>query len=383
MASRAPEAGYGDLLRWACREVYPTIPPRRQAALISLAQQVRQHPALRTVECGLELHHDGSGRVDLGFHSQSRLLDLGGTALPGWWDALVQASDPPEAAELFGEAARELRVPARQAADRERPALRLSGWHFLEFDQSRDGPLRLAGLFQHCKAARPRDPLAWNQALDHFQGLGCIPDLDLRRSKALQRVFSAFGVPVQWGFMVGRSEGLKLVAVLGGSDARQLQAFCLQAGLQPTLGDHGDLTQWCKMVASPPRHLLFAISLDLDLARDTFAPVVGLEASGPRGPGGKTDAASTWAALGPLLERCAVEGAARASLRAALQPLPRGQRLQVHFGGLEDFLAEELQSRLRIAYHNHIKLVFRPGQPTAVKSYVALQLRKGVDTAGA
>jgi hypothetical protein len=364
------ESGYGDLLRWACRELCPAIAPAQRAALIGLADQLHQDPHLRLMECCLEHHHDQTGRVDLLFHCQSRRLLPNGIALPDWWPALVKASDRPDGSELFGVAAEEHRDATGSA---ESTDIQLSGWHWLEFDQSLHGAFGLAGLFQHCTADHPRDPRSWARLLDHFHGIGCFPDVDLRQSEALRLVFETFGVPVEWGIMVGRSAKLKLVAQLAGTKTAELRTFCQRAGLHPALHD---LERWCHPIANPPEHLQFAISLDLNLADDTFAPSVGLEVSGPHGDR-MPRSADIWAALEPLLNQYDLAAPAKVSLRDALQRLPRGEREELAYGGLDAFLAEEHKVRLFVAFHNHVKFVFHPDQPATVKSYLMLRLHKG------
>src|SRR5882672_8607082 len=101
--SAAAESGYGDLVRWACHEVFPSITRERQAALIGLADRIEQEACLRVLQCALEFHHDGSARVDPLFHTQSRRLEVSGITLPEWWPALVQGSDPTDGTEVFGD----------------------------------------------------------------------------------------------------------------------------------------------------------------------------------------------------------------------------------------------------------------------------------------
>ena len=297
--------------------------------------------------------------------------------MPDWWPAMVAASHHPERIELFGEAAwghSETEPTAREAdlAD-----LHLSGLHWLEFDQFCDNSYALVGLFQHCSAKRPREERTWNQVIDHFHNVGCFLDGEHRRSKALRLVFDTFGVPIEWGLMVGRTEGLKVVAQLADVTALQLQTFFQRADLQATLGGPSNTTKWCKLAASAPRGLGFALSLDLNLSEDRIAPTLGLEISGLGLRSGMTRAADAWATLEILLKEFGVPTVARTSLSRVIEPLPKGQREQLDYGELGEFLANELKQLLRIAFHNHVKLVFAPELPVTLKSYVMLRLLKG------
>jgi hypothetical protein len=378
--SATAESGYGDLVRWACQEVFPSITRDRQAALIGLSDRIEQEVCLRVLQCALEFHHDGSSRVDPLFHTQSRRLRISDITLPEWWPALVEGSDPTDGTEVFGEERAERGALPEAVAELE-PTLHLGGFHWLEFDQSASGDLSLAGLFQYCHATEPRNPLLWKRALDHFRRVECLPVHDLHRSESLRLLFDAFGMPFQWGFMVGRAAEAKVVVGLDGVEAERLRDFLEKVGLDATFGDARALSAWCTMVASPPQHLSFALSLDVDLARDRFVPAIGLEVVGPRFRGVKQDAAGIWAALEPLLERSGIDRDASTSLHSVLRTLPRAQREQTECGGLEAFLAEELRTLLRFAYHLHIKLVLQPDRPT-VKNYVMLQTLRGFGNPG-
>jgi hypothetical protein len=375
--SATAESGYGDLVRWACQEVFPSITRERQAALIGLSDRIEQEACLRVLQCALEFHHDGSSRVDPLFHTQSRRLAVSEIALPAWWPALVEGSDPTDGTEVFGEERAERGALPESVAEPE-PTLSLGGFHWLEFVQGVSGDLSLAGLFQYCHATEPRNPLLWNRVLDHFHRVECLPGHDLHRSESLRLLFDAFGMPFQWGFMVGRAAEAKVVVGLDGVEAERVRDFLGKVGLDAAFGDARDLSAWCTMVASPAQHLSFALSLDVDLARDRFVPAIGLEVVGPRFRGVKQDAAGIRAALEPLLERSGVDRDASASLHSVLQTLPRAQSEQTECGGLEAFLAEELRTLLRFAYHLHLKLVFRPTRKPTVKNYVMLQTLRGL-----
>ena len=328
-------AGYVGLLRWAFAERFRWVLPSQQRAMLSQAEKLASPWFERELYCGFEVHHDGSDRVDVSFDCKAS--DIDAAAAPTWW-------------------------PAWLRTDEQATLLRFRDRHWLEFDQRDEDRQQLAGLFQHCETAAPHDERAFTQLLQHFHAIGCFAPNDVRQSGALRRFFELFGVPFQVGVMVGRPEGVKLVAKLDGIDELALREFLERERLSSGARLPGDLGR-------PPPDTHLAISLDVSLTDDRFSPTFGVELTGP----GRATAFSAWHGVEPFIVGLGIDADQLLSLRDTLRHLPYGQREQTSYLGLDDVQ----HSVDRLASINHLKLVFREGRQTTVKSYLSLREVKG------
>lgn len=399
----APQVGkgaFGELVAWAIQRVAMGSLEHRDA-VVATARSIDHGLGLGYQIGGLEFHHDGSGRVDLLVHCESRRTTFGPEVrLPMWFGPLVARTDRDEStrsphrlepsaasiaasndasvvAETFSESFEETATP------RDHGRLRLTPHHWLEFDQ-REDHLVLAGVWQGVEAVGDSPPSRWLADLGEAFEVTGIDAASLAGSQRLAHYVDAIGVPRQVGIMSGRTGTLKVFRrVTDTADPyRSLCTFLAHEDLTAALATTGDADPanlaGALVESGPP--LDVGVNLDVDLASDRFDAGVGIEIHLPDRYG-PHDVSTGPEPLTPLLEtlaqRFGVDEDALGGVRAVAGRLPAGASWRRSFGALDPVVHPGLRHRILLARLNHLKVVLREGRPPQVKSYVRLSVHQG------
>jgi hypothetical protein len=363
---------YSRLLEWAAVQVGLQIDAAVENNLRSVAQSVRQSPAVKEHVCGLEYHHDGSSRVDFFLACLSSLCCFDGLSLPPWWEALLAACDPIDldyalqgglfVQDRIGQLAA---VPMRSHD----VTTVLPDAHSLEFDHDAQGT-RLAGVFQwiyppaHKGGLEPPDQDLWKATWERLPLGGCLRQPSTWRDGLLEQVRQLLGWPVWAGFMCGRGNLLKLGFHLDAPLLERLPQFLRDKGLADD--GAGYLAALTGCIRDP--HDEVRISLDLDLAAQQLLPSLALEYY----PALVTAETQTWQVLDHLQNHVDLEPAVVSDARRQLSCLPFGKRPSVSSLALQQLMPALPVAAARAAKLSHYKLSQEPGRPWKLKSYLSL-----------
>lgn len=374
---------FASLLEWYFNKSQPVGNISRKIELINLAKRITQASHLKHLRCGIELHADDSGRMDIQFHSRSAHIDFSSIVLPSWWPNLIISSDPTPKEVVFESSHFDVYQESIQCPDtsfNDARNARFPGDHWLEFDQLPQEGLLLAGVFQACFCIDRRCLTAKKQFLQHISQVGCLSINETFSSKAIKLVLDCFGVPRWTGFMVGRNNVLKLVCPIDGIPANILHKFCSKAKLLELLPYRDTRSfEFCKTLTELKNDISVALSVDIDIENDMVLPRICFEIFGPtRDKGIILNGAEIYGKLLPLLrDVCGIDEQGVGYLGRAMHGLPYGQKQTMALDGLEVFFREELRKLHSFAFHSHVKVVYEPDRIPYVKSYVELLQSKG------
>lgn len=305
---------------------------------------------VESITCGIELHHDGSGRIDYGIlinSSQHPICHV--SNLPSWWPSLIEKCS---ADNSF--------IPHH---------------YWLEFDSLAHQSPVLAGIFQ---AVQPpsfhhlngqREKLT-SQLLDHLGKLDFSCEV-LNASQCLQLCLAQLGIPEQIGLMVGRGDLIKLVLNISEFSSETLLAFCDSCQQQGLLVSWPMLTNrsWLASVQSSGLIPMMRLSLDINLNEDRFLPRIGIEIGNTITQKGNSSP--------QLHDLC------RQVIGIDMESLMQFERLQQQLPtGYKRIPGRRLaalnnradhQTHLRVASLSHVKLVLSPEQRPVLKSYIEAQ----------
>lgn len=342
---------YETLLRWLFTEVTFKASNQRHSAdsLLALCHEIdlstrKINFISKVLICGIEAHHDGSGRIDFGIIMEGDQPAITAAAiLPAWWTYLMTRSGEQDAL-----------LPRRYS---------------LEFDARPDQTPLLAGIFQ---AVEPPDSscpatqaAAVNSLLTHLGRLE-FPTAALETSRSLRLCLEQLGIPEQVGIMSGRGDLIKLVHNVSGVPVEAMEAVfaALRAGQSRWSQMYDD-----KLIAalqSPNLGPLVRLSLDIDLMADHLLPQLGIEIATNLTERGQAPAAL----LSFCREVIGLDAAPLASFSLLAAQLPVGYRRRPKPALTLIDRRTERQDHLRKADLSHVKIVLKPGHQPALKSYL-------------
>jgi hypothetical protein len=370
MPSSSSNSPYARLLAWAAKDVFPHVASVADARKITIAEAVRQHPAVAQHVCGLEFHHDGSGRVDLSLACLSSLCCFDGLLMPPWWKSFVASCDAlDEAYALQGGpfAAAQAGSLASSASAPSQSDVVLPDAHWLEFDHDAAG-IRLAGVFQPLCARAHEEPFsvpdagAWAQAWDRLPLGGALGRSMPLLDGVLELVRQQLGWPLWVGLMSGRENLLKLVFRQDGELQERLARFLHTQDLQ------ADAVIKALGSGSDGSHGELRLSLDLDLNTQRLLPSLALEWY----PSRSTRETRSWDLLDPLASCLELHPVEVADARACLAALPSGSRPSAAEAALQSLLPLVETAAARAAKLSHYKVTQTATGQWHLKSYVSL-----------
>ncbi|MFM1812800.1 MAG: hypothetical protein RLZZ336_1738, partial [Cyanobacteriota bacterium] len=366
------ETPYSRLLDWVASDVCPQASAAIDDGLRSIAQAVHQSADVRQHVCGLECHHDGSGRFDFFLACLSNLCNFEGLLMPPWWDHLLAACDPIDrnyalqgglfAQDLIGQMA------ATASADQVAKVV-LPDAHSLEFDHDCQGS-RLAGVFQwiypsaQLDAFAVPDPAVWADTWNRLPLGGALGQSAAWCEGLFEQVRLQLGWPLWAGFMCGRGNLLKLGFRQDAQLLERLRLFL--AG--KALPDEGVtfLAALSDCVRDPRDEL--RVSMDVDLAAQRLLPSLALEYY----PASVTAETQNWQVLDQLASHFDLGSEVLADVRTKLCRLPLGIRPGPGSLALQRLLPALPLPGGRAAKLSHYKLSLLPGGSWKLKSYLSL-----------
>lgn len=370
MPSSSSKPPYARLLAWAAKEVFPHVVSVADARKITIAGAVRQNPAVAQHVCGLEFHHDGSGRVDLFLACLSSLCCFDGLLMPPWWKSFVANCDRlDEAYALKGGpfAAAQAGSLASSASALSLSDVVLPDAHWLEFDHDVAG-IRLGGVFQplcaraHEESFTVPDPDAWARTWDRLPLGGTLGRSMPLLDGVLEAIRQQLGWPLWVGLMSGRENLLKLGFRQDGQLQERLDRFLRTQDLQA----HAVI----KALGSglEGSHEELRLSLDLDLSMQRLLPSLALEWY----PSRSTRETRDWDLLDQLASCLELRPADVADARACLAALPSGTRPSAAEAELQSLLPLVETAAARAAKLSHYKVTQTATGLWHLKSYVSL-----------
>ncbi len=366
------ETPYSRLLDWVASDVCPEAQPAIDDGLRVFARAVRQSGEVRQHVCGLECHHDGSGRFDFFLACLSNLCSFEGLLMPPWWNDMLAACDPIDrnyalqgglfAQDLIG------KLAATASADQAATVV-LPDTHSLEFDRDPQGS-RLAGVFQWIYPSAQADGFAvpdpglWTHTWDRLPLGGALGQSAAWREGLFEQVRVLLGWPLWAGFMCGRGNLLKLGFRQDGQLLERLRPFLADKGL----ADDGVtfLAALTGCVRDPRDEV--RISLDFDLGAQRLLPSLALEYY----PASVTSETQHWQVLDQLASHVQLDSEVLADARSKLRRLPLGVRPGPGSLALQALLPALPLSGGRAAKLSHYKLSLVPGGSWKLKSYLSL-----------
>ena len=374
---RRLETPYSQVLTWAAGNLFPEASPQIMGSMLPIARAVRQHIGVAQHICGLEFHHDSSGRVDLSLACLSELCDFNRVSLPTWWPVYLDSCDGLDHAYALaggpfvdssnGSLSNQL---SRQPDEVVRPAA-----HWLEFDSSSEG-FALAGLFQGlCAPEINPSPNSWRfllRALPIEVPPAC---LELQPSQGvLEMVCKELGWPHWVGLMCGRENLLKLVYELKPSRKDFLlnvlaRSCCDQKMTEMLLASEGfgqlgwEPTSECQLLANHS-----CLSLNVNLAANALMPGVAIEYY----PSRTCDETLQWNLLEALWEVFPIPEAEINNARALLRCLPAGVKSKTNPNGIHGLFPGIAWMGSMGARLSHYKITLGSAGQCNLKSYVSL-----------
>lgn len=358
---------FAEVVDWACERLdvgrIATEEVRQRAAavdhLIGLGYQTG----------GLELHHDGSERVDFLLHCNSRRAAFGdGVETPDWFGALVERTIDDEAPTTS---------PRSDDLDGIHTDIGLPSQHWLEFDYAGEG-LVLGGIWQAIRSKPDLDGASVLSRLADALSVTPIDTIALARSRRLAYFIDHVGVPTQFGIMVGRNHSVKVFRRCDPQREDDAVAFCSHPDLAETmagLAAVGNLGTPESLIAALDG-VEYGINLDLDVAEDRFPAGFGIELHSVSAVGEGLSVE-----LRELLESgFGLDAAVVADCHRIAASLPTGTHRRRSFGPFDQLVAPGLRHRVLLADLNHLKVVLRPDQPPTIKTYIRLSVYQGADS---
>ena len=371
------ETPYSQVLAWAARDLFPGASPQIMDSMLPIARAVRQHIGIAQHICGLEFHHDSSGRVDLSLACLSELCDFNRVSLPVWWPAYLDSCDSLEHGYALagGPFVDSSNASLSQQLSRPVDEVIRPSAHCLEFDSSSEG-LTLAGLFQGlCAPEIDPSPKAWWSLLRALP-IEISPDcLELQpRQGVLDLVRDELGWPHWAGLMCGRKNLLKLVYEFNLRRRDRLFNVLERAHCDPTIAEmllasEGfDELAWMPPSGcqSPPNHS--CLSLNLNLAANALVPSVAIEYY----PSRRSDETLHWTLLGALREAFPIAESELNQAKDLLGCLPVGVKSRRNSNSILALLPGIAWSGSMGARLSHYKVTLGAGGQCNLKSYVSL-----------
>ncbi len=363
---------FAELVDWACERldvgrIARDEVQRRAAAvdhLIGLGYQTG----------GLEVHHDGSERVDFLLHCNSRRTAFGdGVETPDWFGALIERTIDDEAAPAIEPAD----AATTDDTDHSDSGIVLPSQHWLEFDQAGES-LILGGIWQAIRSDDGLDSASARSRLAEALSVTPLDVKELTRSDRLAHFIDHVGIPTQFGIMTGRSHRVKVFRRCDAARADDAVHFCSHPDLAETmagLAAVGGLGTPESLIAAL-EGVVYGINIDLDLGRDRFPAGFGVELHqvSTAGEGLSSEIREL------LLDAFGVDAAAVDDCQRIAAALPIGTRRRRSFGPFDQLVAPGLRHRVLVANHNHLKVVLHPERPPTVKTYVRLSVFQGLDS---
>lgn len=361
---------FAEVAQWACERL--EVGRIASDEVHRLAAAVDHLIGLGYQTGGLEVHHDGSERVDFLLHCNSRRTAFGdGVETPNWFDALIERTVDDDVT------ASEAMLPTPESSSGARPDIELPSQHWLEFDHGGDG-LVLGGIWQAIVSRSDLDTASARSLLADAVSVTPIDTTALARSTRLASYIDHIGVPTQVGIMVGRSHSLKVFRRCDPQRRDDAVEFC----------SHPDLAETMSQLAAAggfdtPESLItalegieYGINLDLDLSADRFPAGLGIELHLASVVGEGLSAE-----LRALLEHgFGLDPAVVDDCDAIAALLPTGTSRRRSFGPFDQLVAPGLRHRVLVADLNHLKVVLRPDEPPTLKTYIRLSVYQGAES---